>query len=124
MIRIQINTNLKINVRITKKKIVLGINQEKNKKEINIQEYSNTVYSDKKMKAKYAPEYSVLNPETNSDSDSLKSKGARWVSAKVQTIHTGNKGRKIIEEKENDLRIEKEKISNSIRTNKVLKTDS
>jgi hypothetical protein len=76
------------------------------------------------MKAKYAPEYSVLNPETNSDSDSLKSKGARWVSAKVQTIHTGNKGRKIIEEKENDLRIEKEKISNSIRTNKVLKTDS
>jgi hypothetical protein len=77
VIRIQINTNLKINVRITKKKVVLGINQEKNKKEINIQEYNNTVYSDKKMKAKYAPEYSVLNPETNSDSDSLKSKGAR-----------------------------------------------
>jgi hypothetical protein len=42
----------------------------------------------------------------------------------VQTIHTGNKGRKIIEEKENDLRIEKEKININIRTNKVLKTDS
>lgn len=44
---------------------------------INIQENSNTQYSDKKMKAKLAPEYSVLNPETNSDSDSLKSNGAR-----------------------------------------------
>lgn len=32
----------------------------------------------------------MLNPETNSDSDSLKSKGARWVSAKVQISHKGN----------------------------------
>jgi hypothetical protein len=34
-------------------------------------------YSDRKIKAKKAPEYSVLNPDTNSDSDSLKSNGAR-----------------------------------------------
>jgi len=40
----------------------------------------------------------VLNPETNSDSDSLKSKGARWVSAKVQINQTGKKKRKINED--------------------------
>lgn len=43
------------------------------------------------MKAKLAPEYSVLKPETNSDSASEKSKGARWVSARVQTTHKGSK---------------------------------
>jgi hypothetical protein len=59
---------------------------------INIQENKSTLYSDKKIKAKNAPEYSVLNPETNSDSDSEKSKGARCVSAKV---HTTQRGRKI-----------------------------
>ena len=31
----------------------------------------------------------MLKPDTNSDSDSLKSNGARWVSAKVQINHTG-----------------------------------
>jgi hypothetical protein len=36
------------------------------------------------------PEYSVLNPETSSLSASLKSKGARWVSASVQINQTGN----------------------------------
>jgi hypothetical protein len=44
---------------------------------IRRQENNRTPYSDKKIKAKKAPEYSVLNPETNSDSASLKSKGAR-----------------------------------------------
>jgi len=43
------------------------------------------------MKAKFAPAYSVLKPETNSDSDSLKSNGARWVSARVQITQTGRK---------------------------------
>lgn len=116
--------NLKSNVNKTKKNTVCGSIQEKNKIVINIQEYRRTVYSDKKMKAKYAPEYSVLNPETNSDSDSLKSKGARWVSAKVQINQIGIKKIKSKEEKENDLRIENEnkKIIN-ITTN-VLKTDS
>jgi hypothetical protein len=38
-------------------------------------------YSDKKIIAKPPLLYSVLNPETNSDSPSAKSKGARLVSA-------------------------------------------
>jgi hypothetical protein len=62
-------------------------------KTIRKQEYSNIAYSDKKIKAKEAPEYSVLKPETSSDSDSLKSKGARCVSAKVQIIQTGRKNK-------------------------------
>lgn len=35
--------------------------------------------------------YSVLNPDTSSDSASLKSKGARCVSAKKQIIHKKDK---------------------------------
>jgi len=38
-------------------------------------------YSAKKIKAKPADPYSILNPETSSDSPSAKSKGARLVSA-------------------------------------------
>lgn len=45
-------------------------------------------YSDKKIKANLPPLYSVLNPDTNSDSPSAKSKGARLVSAKKITITT------------------------------------
>lgn len=41
------------------------------------------VYSAIKIKVKVPPLYSVLNPETNSDSPSAKSKGVRLVSAKV-----------------------------------------
>ena len=66
----------------------------------------------------------MLNPETNSDSDSLKSKGARWVSAKVQITHNGSKGRKIIEDKEKELRIEKDINKINTKTIRVLKTDS
>ncbi len=43
--------------------------------------------------AKLNPEYSVLKPDTNSDSDSEKSKGARWVSARVQITHTGKRNK-------------------------------
>jgi len=73
---------------------------------IKMQEYNNTAYSDKKIKAKLAPEYSVLNPDTNSDSDSLKSKGARCVSARVQITHTGKKIKNKIEDCSNNDRIE------------------
>jgi len=38
-------------------------------------------YSAKKIKANPAAPYSMLNPDTNSDSPSAKSKGARFVSA-------------------------------------------
>lgn len=56
------------------------------------------MYSDKKQKAKNIPEYSVLKPETNSDSDSAKSKGARCVSAKVQINQIGKNNKKIIDD--------------------------
>lgn len=39
-------------------------------------------YSAIKRKAKRAPPYSILKPETSSDSPSAKSKGARLVSAR------------------------------------------
>ena len=65
---------------------------------IKKQEYSSIAYSAKKVKAKLAPAYSVLNPDTNSDSDSLKSKGARCPSARVQITHTGkNRRNKILD---------------------------
>ena len=45
-------------------------------------------YSARKSKAKRPPRYSILNPETSSDSPSAKSKGARFVSAIVLLNHT------------------------------------
>lgn len=39
-------------------------------------------YSAIKIRANFNPPYSTLNPETNSDSPSARSKGARLVSAK------------------------------------------
>lgn len=60
---------------------------------IKKQEYKRTAYSDRNNREKPTPEYSVLKPETNSDSDSLKSKGARWVSAKVHNNQTGRKNK-------------------------------
>lgn len=50
-------------------------------------------YSAKKNKAKGPPAYSTLYPETNSDSPSVKSKGVRFVSARVDTYHMYDKGR-------------------------------
>lgn len=44
-------------------------------------------YSARKNRAKGPAAYSTLNPETNSDSPSVKSKGARLVSAKVEANH-------------------------------------
>jgi len=55
------------------------------KKQCNI----SIIYSLKNINAKLAPEYSVLNPDTNSDSASLKSKGARCPSAKIQITQMG-----------------------------------
>lgn len=45
------------------------------------------IYSDKKINANHPPIYSTLNPETNSDSPSAKSKGLRLVSAKQVVNH-------------------------------------
>ena len=51
-------------------------------------------YSAKKKRAKGPAEYSTLKPETSSDSPSVKSKGARLVSARVETYHMIPKGHK------------------------------
>jgi hypothetical protein len=51
-------------------------------------------YSAKKNSAKPILEYSTLKPETSSDSASGKSKGARFVSAKIETKNIKNKGKK------------------------------
>lgn len=45
------------------------------------------VYSAMKNSAKGPPAYSTLKPETSSDSPSVRSKGARFVSARVEIYH-------------------------------------
>lgn len=49
-------------------------------------------YSAKKNKAKGPPAYSTLKPETSSDSPSVRSKGARFVSASVEMYHIAASG--------------------------------
>ena len=49
-------------------------------------------YSARKKRAKGPPAYSTLNPETSSDSPSVKSKGARLVSARVEMYHIAANG--------------------------------
>lgn len=49
-------------------------------------------YSARKNRAKGPPAYSTLNPETSSDSPSVKSKGARLVSARVEVNHIAASG--------------------------------
>lgn len=49
-------------------------------------------YSAKKNRAKGPPAYSTLNPDTSSDSPSVRSKGARLVSARVEIYHIAAKG--------------------------------
>jgi hypothetical protein len=105
------------------------ITSKENKKDRKItgrrkQENNNILYSAKKIKEKYAPPYSVLNPLTNSDSDSLKSKGARWVSARVQIIQGNIRKRKMGEEDTKNERTEKEETKKMTITIRVLKTDS
>ena len=50
-------------------------------------------YSARKISANPPLLYSVLNPETNSDSPSAKSKGVRFVSAKQEANQIKDKGR-------------------------------
>lgn len=49
-------------------------------------------YSARKNSAKGPPAYSTLNPETSSDSPSVRSKGARFVSANVEMYHIAARG--------------------------------
>lgn len=50
------------------------------------------VYSPINRRAKRPEPYSTLNPETNSDSPSAKSKGLRFVSATQETHHRKARG--------------------------------
>ena len=49
-------------------------------------------YSARKNRAKGPPAYSTLKPETSSDSPSVRSKGARLVSARVEMYHMAARG--------------------------------
>lgn len=49
-------------------------------------------YSARKNSAKGPPAYSTLKPETSSDSPSVRSKGARLVSARVEMNHIMARG--------------------------------
>lgn len=49
-------------------------------------------YSAKKNSANGPPAYSTLNPDTSSDSPSVRSKGVRLVSASVDTNHINDRG--------------------------------
>lgn len=49
-------------------------------------------YSARKKRAKGPPAYSTLKPETSSDSPSVRSKGARLVSARVEMYHIAARG--------------------------------
>lgn len=49
-------------------------------------------YSARNKKAKPPLPYSILNPDTNSDSPSAKSNGVRLVSAKIDTSHIKKTG--------------------------------
>ena len=53
-------------------------------------------YSAIKINANIILPYSILNPETNSDSPSAKSKGVRFVSAKQEISQIPTNGIKII----------------------------
>lgn len=47
-------------------------------------------YSVKNKKVNFNPPNSILNPDTNSDSPSAKSKGERFISARITIAHAGS----------------------------------
>lgn len=51
-------------------------------------------YSARKNRANGPPAYSTLNPETSSDSPSVRSNGVRLVSARVDTNHISARGQR------------------------------
>lgn len=62
-------------------------NAPRNKMVVNIFIMIMLVYSARKNRAKGPAAYSTLKPDTSSDSPSVRSKGARLVSAKVEINH-------------------------------------
>jgi hypothetical protein len=69
-----------------------GIGKEKKNKVVNSLITKILVYSAIKIIAKVPLLYSVLNPDTSSDSPSAKSKGVRLVSAKVDVNQINMRG--------------------------------
>lgn len=63
-----------------------------NKTTVNILMKRIFIYSAINKKAKLLAPYSILKPETSSDSPSAKSNGARFVSAKADINHISAKG--------------------------------
>lgn len=51
------------------------------------------IYSAMKIRANGPAPYSILNPETSSDSPSAKSNGVRFVSARIEVSHMADRGR-------------------------------
>jgi hypothetical protein len=64
-------------------KLQIGNHPPRNNKTVRFEIINTCIYSPRNKKANTIPGYSTLNPETNSDSDSAKSKGALYVSAKI-----------------------------------------
>jgi hypothetical protein len=68
----------------------LDEHKKKNTKRVDIKKI--LAYSAIKIKANPADPYSILNPDTSSDSPSAKSKGVRLVSAKQEINHIPTSG--------------------------------
>ena len=64
---------------------LIGLSKPPKKKNEPTTQYRNiAAYSSMKKKDQRMPEYSVMNPATSSDSASGRSKGARFVSARIE----------------------------------------
>lgn len=75
--------------RITGKSSCGGLNRLglKNRMAVSMFISMMLAYSARKNRANGPAAYSTLNPETSSDSPSVRSNGARFVSARVETYH-------------------------------------
>lgn len=71
---------------------IIGCQPPKNSIDINVDIIIMWEYSAKKNSANDIAEYSVLYPDTNSDSPSVRSNGARFVSANADTTNITNAG--------------------------------
>lgn len=69
-----------------------GVGVKRNKAEDRRLTTKMLQYSAIKIRANFPPPYSILNPDTSSDSPSAKSKGARFVSASSVTNHAIDNG--------------------------------
>jgi hypothetical protein len=92
---------LKPKIKESIKKILNNPDNQPPKNMITVKTLINIMepYSARKNNANPIAAYSTLNPETNSDSASGKSKGARFVSAKIETNHIKNMGKNGITKK-------------------------